>query len=288
MNAVTFRVRITAARIDKGLLAIPKRFAQYFPNAKGTIEVKFDDGETATEKKFTPAESKDKECRIFGMRAWYLKRQVVSGDILTITVDTDFTGAVRIELDRYKVQLQEAKAVISLRASKTEEEATASLERLARARRKRTREVALAELSGLALEPRKRVMHAQPAMGKRESTPAAIRTMLGVVHDGRCQICSFTFRKRDGSPFYEIHHIDADDGHHPKNLLLVCANCHAQLELGNVGSLTWNQDWPIGVEIDGRLRRIRQPFVKRRVTTIPLLLLSLALSSTGPHNGWRS
>ena len=42
------------------------------------------------------------------------------------------------------------------------------------------------------------------------------------------------FLKKDKKPYYEIHHLDASLGHHPRNLILVCANCHRQFEYADV------------------------------------------------------
>ena len=53
--------------------------------------------------------------------------------------------------------------------------------------------------------------------------------------------------KRDNSPYYEIHHLEPKLGHYPKNLVLVCANCHRQFEYANVKK-TFNKDgWLIKV-----------------------------------------
>jgi hypothetical protein len=82
---------------------------------------------------------------------------------------------------------------------------------------------------------------------------------LRAFHEGKCQLCSFTFEKRDGEPYFEIHHLDAKLGHHPHNLLVLCANCHAQLEHAAVTDFAWAGSWLIGLTINGRRVCVRQP-----------------------------
>lgn len=85
--------------------------------------------------------------------------------------------------------------------------------------------------------------------------------MLEAVHNGKCQMCSFTFAKRDGKPYFEVHHVDPKRGHHPANLLVVCPNCHAQLEPTVVSDSEFVSGWLVGVKINGKRVAIRQPFV---------------------------
>ena len=81
----------------------------------------------------------------------------------------------------------------------------------------------------------------------RESVPNNLRIMLGKVYDGICQVCGFYFMKRDNTPYFEIHHINASKGNHPRNLILVGANCHRQFEYANVIPFFNEQGWLIKV-----------------------------------------
>lgn len=52
----------------------------------------------------------------------------------------------------------------------------------------------------------------------------------------QCQICGFTFKKKDGENYNEIHHIIplSENGKDEEiNTLIVCANCHSQLHFAN-------------------------------------------------------
>ncbi|MGA2905749.1 MAG: HNH endonuclease, partial [Candidatus Korobacteraceae bacterium] len=140
-------------------------------------------------------------------------------------------------------------------------EAEQQLTILGRLARKRPREVAQEELLRIvqqsARQPRPRVL---PAVAeRREGVPAGTRVLLRELHDGKCQICSFTFEKRNGEPYFEIHHLDPRIGHHPTNLLVVCPNCHAQLEHAMLGDFRWAGHWLVGLSINGKRLSVRQP-----------------------------
>ena len=96
---------------------------------------------------------------------------------------------------------------------------------------------------------------------RREVVPPAIRILLRELHDGRCQLCSFTFEKRSAEPYFEVHHLDPAVGHHPKNLLVVCANCHAQFEHATVTDPRWADGWLISIAINGKQVSVRQPLI---------------------------
>ena len=74
-----------------------------------------------------------------------------------------------------------------------------------------------------------------------------------------CQLCSFTFEKRNGESYFEIHHLDPGVGHHPTNLLVLCPNCHAQFEHATVTDFKWAGTWLVGVMINGKRFAVRQP-----------------------------
>ena len=60
--------------------------------------------------------------------------------------------------------------------------------------------------------------------------PANLRILLEAIYKGHCQVCDFWFLKKDRKPYFEIHHLDPMKAHHPKNVLVVCGNCHNQFE----------------------------------------------------------
>ena len=182
------------------------------------------------------------------------------GDLISVTLE-DLNGRLyRIALDRFVREREEQTARQKLQAARTDSEAKQELSTLSRLTRKRPRELAQQELLRIAQEsprqPRPRVVPG--AAERHEGVPSGIRVLLRELHDGKCQLCSFTFEKRNGEPYFEIHHLDPGVGHHPNNLLVVCPNCHAQFEHAVVTDFKWAGNWLVGVTINAKRIAIRQ------------------------------
>lgn len=279
-----FSVRASASRLEKGLLAIPQRFRDWFPNEKRQIRVAFDDEESTRALTYHPNDPVVKENRIFGLASWYSKRDVREGDLITISVEDAAAASYRIALDRYVRGRQEQKARQKLQDARTDLEAEQELGALSRLSRKRPRVVAMEELLWIAQssERRPRVKVIPGSAGRHEGVPSGTRVLLRALHAGKCQLCAFTFDKRDGEPYFEIHHLDPSIGHHPTNLLVVCPNCHAQLEHATVKDFKWAGDWLVGVTINGRHVGVRQPFVRGWLRGAVLgLVLAVAAAQIG-------
>lgn len=257
-----FTVRASASRLDKGLFAIPQKFKNWFPDERRQIQVIFDDEAISRPLTFHPYDATTKEARIFGIRNWYSNRGVRHGDLISVTVEDPERRLYRIALERYVLERQEQMARQKLQDANTDSEAERQLTILQRVAKKRPREVAQQELSRIAQESvRQSRSTVAPAAGeRREGVTPGTRILLRELHEGKCQICSFTFEKRNGEPYFEIHHVDPRVGHHPTNLLVVCPNCHAQLEHANVSDLRWAGEWIVGLSINGKRLSVRQPF----------------------------
>lgn len=243
------------------MLAVPRKFKDWFPDEKGKIQVAFDDEEKISSLTFHPYDPTVKESRIFGLGHWFSKRGVREGDAISIILENPDRKLYRVALDRYVQERQEMRARRKLQAAQTDSEAEQELGTLSRLMRKRPRTVAHDELLRMAAESQR---HPRPSVPSRmaerhEGVPTGIRVLLRELHEGKCQLCSFTFEKRNGEPYFEIHHLDPKIGHHPTNLLVVCANCHAQLEHSTVTDFEWVGNWLVGVAINGKSVSVRQP-----------------------------
>jgi len=259
-----FTVRASASRLDKGLLAVPQRFRDLFPRERTQIRVAFDDGESLKELTFQPYDSVVKESRIFGLRQWFSKRGIREGDLISITVESQERKRYRIALDRFVRERQEQRARQGLQGAKTDSEAEEQLKILSQLARRRPREVAREELLRIAEQstPQSRPTALPRVAERREVVPSATRVLLRELHEGKCQLCSFTFEKRSGEPYFEVHHLDPKIGHHPSNLIVVCPNCHAQFEHAMVTDLCWASGWLVSVTINGKRTPVRQPLAK--------------------------
>lgn len=280
----SFTIHASASRLEKGLLAIPQKFKEWFPSDRSQIQVVFDDGEEIRALTFHPNDPAVKENRIFGLGHWFNKRGVREGDLISITVEDLNRRLYRIALDRFVRERDEHKARQNLQAAQTDSEAEQELRTLSRLTRKRPRELAERELSRIAQDsprqPRPRVLPG--ATERHESAPSGIRVLLRELHDGKCQVCSFTFEKRNGEPYFEIHHLDPEVGHNPSNLLVLCPNCHAQFEHATVTDFRWAGNWLVGGRINGKRFSVRQPLAHDSIRRALLYLgIVVAVSQVG-------
>ena len=267
-----FTIYVSSSRLEKGLLAVPQKLKDSFPSQVCQIQVVFDDEEKPKALTFHPYDPTVKESRIFGLGRWFSKRSVREGDLISITLEDLGRRLYRIALDRYVRERQEQKARQKLQAARTDSEAEQELSTLSRLTRRRPRELAQEELLRIAEEsfrqPRPRVFPG--AAERHEGVPSRIRILLREVHEGKCQLCSFTFEKRNGQPYFEIHHLDPDVGHHPCNLLVLCPNCHAQFEHATVTDFKWAGNWLVGVMINGQRVAVGQPLAHDSIRRILL------------------
>lgn len=276
-----FTIRVSASRLEKGFLAVPQKFGDWFPSAKGEIQVVFDDEEKTKGLTFHPNGPDVKENRIFGLGHWFSKRGVREGDLISITLEDRDRQLYRIALDRFIREREEQEARQKLEAAQTDSEAEQELSTLSRLTRKRPRGLAQEELLRIAQEsvrrPRPRI--SPGAAERHEGAPSAIRVLLRELHDGKCQLCFFTFEKRNGEPYFEIHHLDPEIGHHPSNLLVLCPNCHAQFEHATVTDFKWAGNWLVGATINGKRVAVQQPLAHDSIRRA-LLGLGIVLAAT--------
>lgn len=120
---------------------------------------------------------------------------------------------------------------------------------------------------------------------KWEAKDNEVRSFLNVEYNGKCQICNYTFYKRDGQPYFEGHYLVPstrakwldDRG----NILCLCANCGAKSNHGSVEmqdiieqitqEVTESSPNPeLSVEICGELVNIR--FTKKHIIHLQKLL----------------
>lgn len=255
-----------------------------FPSERSKIQVVFDDEEKIHELTFHPYEPVVKETRIFGLASWFRKRDAQEGDRVSIILENPEPKLYRIVLDRYLQDRLKTRARHLLELASTDPEAEQQLNTLSRLTKRRPREVAHQELSRIAQQTeRQRRPSIPPAISERhEGVPSGLRILLRELHDGKCQLCSFTFEKQNGEPFFEIHHLNPKIGHHPTNLLVVCPNCHAQLEHAMVTDHRWTGQWLIGLTINGKRFSVRQPLAH---DSLKRALLGLTILAAAAHVG---
>ena len=259
-------IRITQSRIDKGLIAIPVSLAQWFPNHNETIQVYLNDSPVSQNKSYSSYTSRTRECRIGGVTKWFQQNNIKSGNEIVIQFIDKERFIYRLIPERsFVLKTQELQHNFDI--SENEQEALIKVTTLAKWTHLNIEEVLFNEYYRLASSlPTKERKYIQRSVNRaRESIPANLRTLLRDIYKGRCQVCDFWFLKRDKEPYFEIHHLDPLKGHHPKNLVVVCGNCHNQFEHATVKQELTDDLWLIKVSFNEVLHTVKQALFTRKI-----------------------
>lgn len=248
-------IKTTRSRIDKGLLAIPVSIIQIFP--RDTDEVYLVDEFGQEEKNsFTPYTSSSRECRIGGMRDFYEKYNIQSGDELVIQVLGDNRFRILPEkLFEHKITEFESK----IDKATNDREMDATITKLSKFINKEPDDILKGEFTRLANQKIiERKSSVKQNVNTRESVPLSLRHILLTLYHGRCQISGFYFLMKTGEPYFEIHHINPSQGSHIKNLLVVSPNVHAQFTYAKLQKFFDAQGWLRKVKFNDETHRVFQ------------------------------
>ncbi len=252
-------IKLTKGRISKGLIALPKDLSNLFPPTNTTIKVYFDNLGIPLTKKFTSFQSKTHESRIGGMKEWYIKKQFKDGDEIVIQVIDKENFIYRlIPEDRFISTTKRLQS--SLDKAKSEEEADARVLSIAQWTEVEKEKAILNEFFRYAFLENmgdRRYVSKRSEKAK-ETAPNNHKVILGGIYHGLCQVCEFGFLKRDNKPYFELHHINPDKGNHPKNLLVVCANCHRQFEYAAIKEDFNTDGWLIRIRFNRKEFSVKQ------------------------------
>jgi len=259
INYSYMTIKMTPSRIDKGLIAIPVPLAKWFPDRSGTIAVYLDDSPDLQTKTFSSYESSTRECRIGGVAGWFRKNSIRSGDEVVIQVIDKENFVYRlIPEKRFIVETQRLQQRFD--SSESEEEASGKIMMLAEWIQLDKDQVALNEFKRLIdIVPIEDREYTRSRLSRaRERVPVSLRTLLEHIYKGHCQVCHFWFLKRDNKPYFETHHLSPRGGHHPKNVIVVCGNCHNQFEYTNVHHDFGMDGWLTGVSFNENTHPVNQ------------------------------
>lgn len=251
-------IKITQSRIDKGLIAIPKSLAHWFPDHNDTIHVYLDNSPISHAKRYSSYNSSTRECRIGGVRQWLQQNNIKSGDEIVIQCIDRINRVYRLIPERNFI-VNTKGLERSLDRSKIDQEASKKIAALCQWTNLDKNRVVLNEYYRLihTLPFRDRPSRKKRLTRTRETAPANLRTLLKEIYKGHCQVCDFWFLKKDGEPYFEIHHVNPIKNHHPKNLLVVCGNCHNQFEHANVKP-RFDGGWLVEVTFNNTISSVKQ------------------------------
>lgn len=259
-------IKITQSRINKGLIAIPVTLTNWFPDHNDTIQVYLNDSPVSQTKHYSSYDSSTRECRIGGMRQWFQQNNITSGEEVVIQLVDKERFIYRLIPERNFI-LKTKELQDSFDNSETEEEASEQITTLAEWTDLDKQKVVLSEYNRLVTtaptqERRYVKKHSNQA---REGVPYNLRVLLGDIYRGHCQVCDFWFLKKDSKTYFETHHIYPLQGNNPKNLVLVCANCHRQFEYADVNQEFNDGGWLIKVSFNNRVYSLNQILLKTEV-----------------------
>jgi len=187
------------------------------------------------------------------MKRWFEKNNIKSGDEVVLQLIDKERFVYRLIPERlFLLRIQDMQH--NLDNSETEEDASRIVSELGRWTASKRKETSFSEYYRLA--------NASPSAdrgsrnlacrrGKERTTPH-MRALLRHLYEGHCQLCDFWFLKKDHEPYFEVHHLEASAGHHPKNLVVVCGNCHNQFEYADVQQRFNSDGWLVNVCFNGR------------------------------------
>ena len=224
-------IKITQSRIDKGLIAIPVALAEWFPQHNETIQVYLNDSPVSQTRPYSSYTSSTRECRIGGVRHWFQENNIKAGDEVVIQL-IDKERFIYKLIPEHNFVLRTQELQYNFDSSETEQEALGRIKTLAQWTQVDEGNVVSSEYFRLfnTSPSKERRYIRRTASRVRESVPPNLRALLGYIYRGHCQVCDFWFLKRNKEPYFETHHLDPSKGHHPKNILVVCGNCHNQFE----------------------------------------------------------
>jgi uncharacterized CHY-type Zn-finger protein len=259
-------IRITQSRIDKGLIAIPVSLTKWFPDHNYTIEVYLNDSPNSQIKHYSSYNSSTRECRIGGMRQWFQQNNIKTGDEIVIQLLNKKRFVYRLIPERNFI-LKTKELQQTFDNSATEQEASEKITTLSDWTHSNKDTVVLNEyyrlVNTLPYEERRHIE--KRSSRRRESVPANLRNIIEDIYRGHCQACDFWFLRKDKKPYFEFHHINPFKGHHPKNLLVVCGNCHNQFEYAEVKPVFSKDGWLVKVSFNNRRYSINHAILKTKI-----------------------
>lgn len=252
-------IKITQSRIDKGLIAIPTSLTKWFPHKNDTIQVYLSNSPISETKRYTSYLSSTHECRIGGMKDWLRQNEIKKGDEIVIQFVDKKQFVYRLIPERNFI-LKTKELQRDFDVSESDQQASEKIRDLAQWTQVDKNRLVLSEyrrlIDILSSEGRRYIK--KETDRARENVPTNLRTLLEEIYKGHCQLCDFWFLKSYGRPYFEIHHLNPVRGHHPKNLVVVCGNCHNQFEHAEVNRHFNREGWLIKVFFNRNMHLVRQ------------------------------
>lgn len=259
-------VKITQSRLNKGLIAIPVSLAKLFPDCSARLHVYSDDSHSSEVKNYSSYKSTTRECRIGGMAEWFRKNKVRDGDEIVIQMLDKEQSIYRI-IPEHNFIIRTHEIQKNLDKAENETDAKEEIIQLSKWTGAENKKVVLSEFLRLSNDsPHEERRYINKRSKKaRETVPFNLRVLLTEVYQGHCQVCDFWFLKKDNGPYFEIHHVNPLLANNPRNLVVVCANCHRQFEYANLRHEFNDDNWLIKVQFNSKMYPVNQIILKTKI-----------------------
>ncbi|MCH7962776.1 MAG: HNH endonuclease [Bacteroidetes bacterium] len=239
-------IKITRSRLEYGLLAIPTSILNLFPKESNELLIYFDGSKILSKKSFVISE-KNREARVYGLSEWYKKNKLVEDDEIVIQLLDRKDNVYGFITEKKFIDVNN-KIQKKFDESSNGKKAESNLISLSEWNKTDLEQAALRELYRLSKEEtQERKQRQRKNTKSKDAVPPQLRITLDQIYRGVCQVCEFWFLKKDMRPYFEIHHLDVSLGNHPKNLIIVCANCHRQFEFADVEKEYNDDGWLVEV-----------------------------------------
>jgi len=216
-------------------------------------------------KTYTFYKSLTHESRIGGLKDWINKNQFADGDEIVIQCLDKEKHIYRLSSEKLFVNYVKGLQK-NFDIAENEKTATGKIMQLSKFVDLTPHKTAINEYCRLlknSIEEKRK--HAVRKSNKtKEQVPHNLRIVLSEIYMGICQVCGFNFFKKNNTPYFEVHHLDSMKGNHPKNLIVVCANCHRQFEFANVFHGFNEQGWLVLVNFNRNEFQVNQIMVEKK------------------------
>lgn len=196
--------------------------------------------------------------------AGYQEKMVVQGFMpineLGMSNILKFYGSLTSFFDSYSSGLQTKEFVVLNEISEKESASTEELEKIDRILNQDNIDVVLKEFEQRLSGETPETIESKVRRIKRNRT--IVKNMKDK-HENKCQICGFTFKKKDGTYYSEVAHIVPIESRQvgvdvPSNLVVLCPNHHKMHDLGNLEIIS-NTNY----KVDGVIKEFQTPLFEK-------------------------
>ncbi|MDR3049852.1 MAG: HNH endonuclease [Elusimicrobiota bacterium] len=252
----------TPSRVGRGILSLPKKYSALYPSQKCEVKIKdIYDNELLCS--FSPQSSNHAEPRIGKLLPFFRKNNVFGGEEITLHMISNLEWRL-IPKSKYSEEIKNSEIRIEKLIDDTLIDNELQLVSVLSGY-KREKDYVINRLrTSIDSEIDNRKEHAIVSAKNRQPLPPYLKRMYKTISP-LC-ICQVSGRRgfimKNGERYIEFHHINPTIGHHPKNILMLCADIHRMFHYARLKYEYDNQGW---------LRNVTFPDMEKSYNISPIL-----------------